>query len=43
MVKILQGAKPWEILMQTPEKLVLTINLSTAKAISLDIPRSILE
>ena len=43
VAKVLKGAKPSEMPIQTPEKLVLTINLSTAKAIGLDIPRSILE
>ncbi|HEY7495857.1 MAG TPA: ABC transporter substrate-binding protein, partial [Candidatus Tectomicrobia bacterium] len=43
MVKILKGARPSELPIQTPEQLLLTINLSTAKAIGLDIPPSILE
>jgi putative ABC transport system substrate-binding protein len=43
VAKILKGAKPSESPVQTPEKLVLTINLSTAKAIGLDIPASVLE
>jgi putative ABC transport system substrate-binding protein len=43
MVKVLQGAKPSELPVQTPEQLFLTINLTTAKAIGLDIPRNILE
>ena len=41
--KIMQGAKPSEMPIQTPEQLLLTINLTTAKAIGLDIPHSILE
>ena len=43
VAKILTGAKPSEIPVQTAEKLTLVINLSTAKAIGLDIPRTILE
>lgn len=43
VVKILKGAKPSEIPVQTPEQLLLSINLATAKSIGLDIPRSILE
>ena len=41
--KILKGAKPSEMPIQTPEQLALGINLSTAKAIGLDIPAGILE
>ena len=43
VAKILKGAKPSEMPIQTPEQLPLAINLTTAKAIGLDIPRSILE
>jgi ABC-type uncharacterized transport system substrate-binding protein len=43
VAKILTGAKPSEIPVQVAEKLTLVINLSTAKAIGLDIPRTILE
>src|SRR5712691_4887699 len=43
VVKVLQGARPAEMPIQTPEKLTLTINLTTAKAIPLEIPRSVLE
>jgi putative tryptophan/tyrosine transport system substrate-binding protein len=43
VTKILKGAKPSEMPIQTPEQLLLTINLTTAKAIGLDIPRNILE
>ena len=43
VAKILKGAKPSEIPIQTPEQLLLAINLTTAKTIGLDIPRSILE
>jgi ABC-type uncharacterized transport system substrate-binding protein len=41
--KVLKGAKPSEMPIQTPEQLSLAINLSTAKAIGLDIPPGILE
>jgi ABC-type uncharacterized transport system substrate-binding protein len=41
--KVLKGAKPSEMPIQTPEQLSLGINLSTAKAIGLDIPPGILE
>ena len=40
VAKILKGTKPSEIPVQTPEKLPLAINLTTAKAIGLDIPRT---
>jgi len=43
VAKILKGAKPSELSIQTPEKLILAVNLTTARAIGLDIPRSILE
>jgi ABC-type uncharacterized transport system substrate-binding protein len=43
VAKIMQGAKPSEMPIQTPEQLPLALNLATAKAIGLDIPRSILE
>jgi putative ABC transport system substrate-binding protein len=43
VAKIVNGAKPSEMPIQTPEQMVLTINLTTAKAIGLDIPPSILE
>ncbi len=43
VVKVMKGAKPSEMPIQTPEQLLLTINLTTAKAIGLNIPRSILE
>jgi putative tryptophan/tyrosine transport system substrate-binding protein len=41
--KILHGAKPSETPIQTPEKLLLAVNLTTAKTIGLNIPLSILE
>jgi putative tryptophan/tyrosine transport system substrate-binding protein len=43
VAKIVSGAKPAEVRIQTPEQLVLTLNLSTAKAIGLNIPLSMLE
>jgi putative tryptophan/tyrosine transport system substrate-binding protein len=43
LIKVLNGAKPSEMPIQTPEQLPLAINLVTAKAIGLNIPRSILE
>ena len=43
VAKILQGAKPSEMPIQTPDKMLLTINLTTAKAIGLGLPLSILE
>jgi putative ABC transport system substrate-binding protein len=43
VAKILRGARPSELPIQTPEQLLLTINLTTARAIGLDMPRSILE
>ena len=43
VAKVLQGAHPAEIPIQTPEKLTLTLNLTTAKAIGLTLSHSILE
>jgi ABC-type uncharacterized transport system substrate-binding protein len=43
VAKILKGAKPSELSIQTPEKVILAVNLTTAKTIGLDIPRSVLE
>src|SRR5262249_45827733 len=43
VVKVLKGAKPAELPIQTPDTLLLTINLRTAKAIGLTIPRDVLE
>jgi putative ABC transport system substrate-binding protein len=43
MVMILQGTKPADIPIQIPEQLHLAVNLSTARAISLKIPRNLLE
>ncbi len=43
VAKIIKGAKPSEMPVQMPERLPLAINLTTAKAIGLDISPSILE
>jgi putative ABC transport system substrate-binding protein len=43
VAKILKGAKPSEMPIQTPDKMLLTINLTTAKAIGLGLPLSVLE
>jgi putative tryptophan/tyrosine transport system substrate-binding protein len=43
VAKILKGAQPAEMPVQTPDKLILTINLSTAKGIALALPRNVLE
>jgi len=43
VAKILKGVKPSELSIQTPEKLILAVNLTTARAIGLAMPRSILE
>ena len=42
-VKIMQGAKPSDIPIQTPERLSLAINLTTAHTLGLKIPRHVLE
>jgi putative ABC transport system substrate-binding protein len=42
-VKIFQGAKPSDLPIQTPEKLLLAINVTTAKTIGLKLPRSLTE
>jgi putative tryptophan/tyrosine transport system substrate-binding protein len=41
--KILKGGKPSDIPSETPERLLLVVNQSTAKAIGVKIPRDILE
>ena len=43
VANILKGAKPSEMPIQTPDKMMLTINLTTAKAIGLGLPLSVLE
>lgn len=41
--KVLKGEKPWEIPCETPERLRLVLNLTTAKGIGLQLPREVLE
>jgi putative ABC transport system substrate-binding protein len=43
VVKILKGTQPAEMPIQTPDKMLLAINLTTAKIIDLKFPRSVLE
>ncbi len=43
VVKVLKGALPWEIPIETPERPVLVINRTTAKTIGVKIPNEILE
>ena len=43
VAKVLKGAQPAKIPIQTPDNLILAINLSTAKAINLEFPLSVLE
>jgi putative ABC transport system substrate-binding protein len=43
VAKLLKGAKPSDIPIETPESLVLAINVTVARAIGLKIPRNVLE
>jgi putative ABC transport system substrate-binding protein len=43
VAKVLKGEKPSQIPSETPEKLLLVINVSVAKAIGLKVPRNTLE
>jgi putative ABC transport system substrate-binding protein len=43
VAKLLKGAKPSDMPIETPESLILAINVSVAKAIGLKIPRNVLE
>jgi putative ABC transport system substrate-binding protein len=43
VAKLLKGAKPSDVPIETPESLILAINVSVAKAIGLKIPRNVLE
>ena len=43
VAQILRGAQPAELPIQTPDTLFLAFNLTTAKAIELELPSSVLE
>src|SRR5712691_8594685 len=43
VAKLLEGAHPAQLPIQTPDKFILTINMATAKAIDLTLSRNILE
>jgi len=43
VAKILKGEKPSDIPSETPEKLLLVLNLSTAKAIGLKVPHKVMD
>jgi putative ABC transport system substrate-binding protein len=43
VAKILKKAKPADIPVETPERLFLTLNISTAKAIGLKLPRNLMD
>jgi len=42
LAKVLNGAKPADIPIETPDRLLLTINITTAKDIGISIPRKVL-
>jgi putative ABC transport system substrate-binding protein len=42
LAKILRGAKPADIPIETPDRLLLAINITTAKDIGINIPRKVL-
>jgi putative ABC transport system substrate-binding protein len=43
VAKVLKGTKPSDIPIEVPDQFILAINLATAKAIGLKIPRKVLE
>jgi len=43
VAKLLKGAKPADLPIETPDRFILSVNLATAKAIGLRIPRSVLD
>ena len=43
VAKVLQGSKPSDLPIETPDRLILSVNLTTAKAIGLRISRTVLE
>jgi putative ABC transport system substrate-binding protein len=43
VTKVLKGIKPADLPIETPDRLILTVNLATAKAIGLKIPRTVLD
>jgi len=43
LFKVLKGVKPADLPIETPDRLILTVNLTTAKAIGLKIPRTVLD
>jgi putative ABC transport system substrate-binding protein len=43
VTKVLKGIKPADLPIETPDRLILSVNLTTAKAIGLRIPRTVLD